>query len=126
LKEEYAFNFVPQYAFEDCRGDYRRLKFDFYISGFGRASLIELDGKQHFNEFAFTGGEEEFKKIQRYDKIKRDYAQGNELHFLHISHSEIGSIEEYIREFFDLILKEELDGEIIVLYKGVEYWTLDL
>lgn len=49
------------------------LRFDFYLPEYDL--YIEYQGKQHYEPVGFFGGEEKFKKIQKYDKIKKDFAK---------------------------------------------------
>lgn len=122
IKSHYSVEFSRQYKFDDCCGDGAVLRFDFCISGFEKLALIELDGLQHFVDVLFDGKTSNLKKVQRYDKIKRDFAEQEELHFLHISYSELKNIEEHLIEFFGYIIELEVDNEgPVVQYKGKEY-----
>jgi hypothetical protein len=94
--------FVREKKFEDCKGigKYcRQLKFDFYLPEFN--SVIEYDGKQHFEIVKRFGGEETFKKIQINDEIKNKYCKDNGIKMIRIP---------YTIKFDDIIplLKNEL------------------
>jgi hypothetical protein len=79
--------FIPQYSFEDCKGDYKPLRFDFYIPCVNL--LIEYDGEQHFMYIrGMHTDQKHFEKTQRYDKIKNDYAQSKGIELIRIRYDE--------------------------------------
>lgn len=53
------------------------LKFDFYLTELN--ILIEFDGRQHFEIVEIFGGEKEFRKRQKNDRIKNEYCIKNEI-----------------------------------------------
>lgn len=50
--------------------------------------LIEYDGEQHFHAVEYFGGEEEFKKLQKNDKVKNEYAKIRNLPLVRIPYTE--------------------------------------
>lgn len=85
-------NFIPQYAFDDCRYIYV-LHFDFAIfDGEKLLGLIEYDGKQHFEPVVFFGGEDGFNKTKKRDQIKNTYCQTHNIPLLRLPY--ILSMEE--------------------------------
>lgn len=88
-------DFIPQKTFEDCK-DINQLLFDFYLPDYNL--LIEYHGKQHYKPIKFFGGKKKFAKQQRRDKIKKDYALNNRIHFLEIPYTEKNNIEDIVLE----------------------------
>ena len=80
--------YEQQKTFENCMGDSRCLKFDYYLPKYNLC--IEVDGEQHEMITTFGGEKniedtvENFKKRQRYDKIKDDYCQQHNIKLLRI------------------------------------------
>lgn len=60
------------------------MRFDFYLPQYN--TLIEYDGKQHFEPIEFFGGEEKFNKLQENDKIKNEYCKNNKIPLIRISY----------------------------------------
>lgn len=75
--------FEEQKYYDECRG-IRPLPFDFFIPSLN--TLIEYDGKQHFEPVDFFGGEEGFLKRQEYDNIKTTFAHNSGINLLRISY----------------------------------------
>lgn len=62
------------------------LRFDFYLPV--QNLFIEYDGIQHFKPIDFFGGEEYFDKLKKYDNIKNDYCEINNINLLRISYKD--------------------------------------
>ena len=69
LKEN-NINYEQQKRFKDCKNQ-KPLPFDFYLPGYNLC--IEYQGEQHFNKTAFLKKDEDFKKAQKRDEIKRNW-----------------------------------------------------
>lgn len=63
----------------------KRLSYDFYIPS--KNTLIEYQGKQHYEPIDFFGGTERFLAQQNKNNIKRRYAEEHGLHLLEIPYS---------------------------------------
>lgn len=87
-------SFVTQKTFEGCRGDKKLLRFDFYLDEMN--ILIEFQGEQHYKPIEVFGGVKGFKKQQKSDKIKREWAEKNHIRLLEIKYDEYNKIEEII------------------------------
>lgn len=110
-------NFIRQKKFEDCRGSKFPLSFDFYVLiPFKIVSykpkavlcveiLIEMDGEQHFRSSKHFGGEEKFKKTQRYDQIKNGYCEKNKIPLLRIRYDE--NVFEKFNDFISNLITEK-------------------
>jgi hypothetical protein len=97
LKES-GVSFIPQYTFEDCRGDYKELPFDFYLPDMN--ILIEYDGEGHFEYIpGFHSSRREFERTQRYDRIKDEYAVMKRIKLLRVSYKDnLGEFLNRIKE----------------------------
>lgn len=62
-------------TFPDLK-DSRRLHYDFWLPEYNM--LIEYQGGQHYRSREYFGGVEKFKKQQKHDAMKRQYAKDNE------------------------------------------------
>lgn len=78
---EYEF----QKRFVDCC-DIHSLPFDFYLPKFN--TVIEYDGKQHFEPICFFGGEDKFKITVKHDDIKNNYCANNNIRIIRILYSQ--------------------------------------
>jgi len=87
--------FHSQYKFNDCKNK-RKLPFDFFLPKYN--ILIEYQGRQHYQSVDFFGGEEEFIKRQKLDKIKEKYAKDNNIKLIIISHWEKDNIEQILNK----------------------------
>ena len=95
--------YVYQKSFDDCK-DKKLLPFDFYLPDFN--TLIEFDGRQHFEPVDFSGdGQnyaiEQLSIIRNHDKIKTDYCKSNNIPLLRIPYFK--NIEEELNNFIHLI-----------------------
>lgn len=94
-------NFEEQKKFENCK-DIRCLPFDFYIPKYNLC--IEHDGIQHFkptkrsNKTTDKESKENFKYIQKHDKIKNNYCKEKGINLLRIRYDE--NVEEKLTEYF--------------------------
>jgi very-short-patch-repair endonuclease len=86
LKES-MIEFITQHEYDDCKGDYKELPFDFYIPSINL--LIEHDGEQHYKyKPGMHKSIKDFKQTQRYDKIKTEYALNKGIELLRIRYDE--------------------------------------
>lgn len=75
ILNEYGVNFIREYSFADK--SVRRFRYDFAIVDEQKnvKILIEYDGAQHFDAYEGFGGEEQFRRTQKNDKIKNEFAE---------------------------------------------------
>lgn len=85
--------YESQKSFKDCKDKYS-LKFDFYLPELN--TLIEYDGKQHFEIIEHWGDIEGLKDRQKKDKIKNDFCKSNDIKLIRIRYDE--NIEEKLKE----------------------------
>ncbi len=78
-----------------------RLSYDFYLPN--ENLLIEYNGIQHYEAVELFGGEEQFKKQQKNDKLKKEFAENNEVKLLTISYKDYKIVKD--------ILEKELKSE---------------
>lgn len=89
--------FVEQKRFKDCR-DKNPLPFDFYLPNYNMC--IEYQGEQHYipvkhGNMSQKIMKENLKKVQKRDKIKRQYCKENSITLLEIKYTDI--IEKVIK-----------------------------
>lgn len=75
-------NYKTQYTFEDCVSPIGNLlRFDFAIFDENNhlLSLIEYNGRQHYEPIEYFGGQQQFKRQWYYDKIKYEYCVNNNI-----------------------------------------------
>ena len=100
IKNNISFN--RQKKFKDCHNtkegkSCRRLPFDFYLPNFN--TVIEYDGKQHFEPIDAFGGEKGFSMVKKNDKIKNDYCKTNNIKMIRIPYTmKNDDVESYIKK----------------------------
>ena len=77
--------YVREYYYDDCK-NINYLRFDFFLPKIN--TLIEYDGRQHFESVSIFGGDEALKITQNNDKIKNEYCKKNRIPLLRISYLE--------------------------------------
>ena len=94
--------YKTEYTFKDLINEKNnKLRFDFAIIKNNKIfCLIEFDGKQHFEPVLHFGGQEEFEKRQKYDNLKNQYCQNNNILLLRIKYNEDidNKIENFLKE----------------------------
>lgn len=87
--------YVTQKDFDDCRGNKKKLPFDFYLPE--KNILIEYNGEQHYMPVKYFGGERTFNRIRKCDKIKLDYAIKNNIKIVIIKYLDFDNIENILK-----------------------------
>lgn len=101
LLKELNIDFQSEYSFDDLKGDKDKLRFDFVVFDKNKKilSLIEYQGKQHYEPQSLFGGEEKFLQQQRYDKIKRDYCKEHDIQLIEIPYWDYEKLSvEYLKD----------------------------
>lgn len=84
-------------TFEDLLGiGNGRLSYDFYLPQYNL--LIECQGKQHYQQIEYFGGEEQFAIQQEHDRRKKEYVERQKINFLEIEYFDINNIETRIQD----------------------------
>ena len=91
--------FIPEKRFKECR-NLLPLPFDFYIPS--KRILVEFNGRQHYESIVLFGGEEQLKKQQLHDKIKKSYADSNGYNLIVISYKQEKNIEKILKKKLNL------------------------
>lgn len=91
--------FEQQKTFPNCIHK-SALKFDFYLPDHNVA--IEFQGRQHFEEVSYFGGEEGFQETVLRDEIKSDYCKNNYIELICLS--DTNEIESKLNKFSELQL----------------------
>jgi hypothetical protein len=95
LLTEFDIKYIRQKKFNDCK-DKNCLPFDFYLPE--NNTIIEFDGRQHFESFEFFGGYEKFLITKKHDQIKNDYCKNNNIKLIRITYKD--NINEIINTYF--------------------------
>lgn len=98
-------------TFDDCK-DVQLLRFDFYLPHL--MSIIEFDGKQHFEPVEHWGGQETLANIQRRDAFKNAYCATNNIRLLRIKYTEFERVQELIEAFFTPQIELSLETLTVV------------
>lgn len=87
--------YESQKKFDDLK-DNQPLSYDFYIPD--QSILIEYQGIQHYKSVDYFGGEPQFKKQQKHDKLKADYAKANGYKLITVPYTEdtFSKIKKYL------------------------------
>lgn len=104
--------FEAQKSFEGCfyKGD---LRFDYYLPKYN--TLIEIQGKQHYEPVDKFGGTEAFEEGQIRDKIKQDWCKDNNVNLIYISYRDLyknGFLQDLFEKEIFPIAKSKL-GELL-------------
>ena len=72
------------------------MSYDFYIHS--QSILIEYQGIQHYQPIDYFGGNSAFKKQQKHDKMKSDYAKNHHYNLIAIPYTEdtFSKIKKYL------------------------------
>ena len=73
--------YIREYSFDDCTNVFK-LRFDFYLPDYN--TLIECQGKQHYEPVSIFGGEDAFKDQVKRDEIKKEYCNDNNIQLIEI------------------------------------------
>jgi uncharacterized protein with PIN domain len=84
-----------QKTFDDLR-DIHLLSYDFYIPD--QNILIEYQGIQHYQAIEYFGGDATFKRQQKHDKMKLDYAKAHHHNLIAVPYTEdtFSKIKKYL------------------------------
>lgn len=88
-------NFTQQKKFPDCKY-INVLPFDFYLPDLN--TCIEFNGEQHYKPIKLFGGEANLIKIQKRDKIKKEYCLKNNIPLIIIKYDD--NINKILKNLF--------------------------
>lgn len=95
-------SYYRQHKFPDCKNIFQ-LPFDFYLPKY--RTIIEFDGKQHFQPVEHFGGLESYERLKRNDKIKNDYCEDNFIELIRIRYDQIDRIYDILNESLRMKIK---------------------
>ena len=101
ILKENNYIFSTQYCFNDLRGEQLPLRFDFVIfdSNQNIECLIEYQGKQHYEQSEYFGGEDSFIKQRKYDALKKEYCKIHNIKLIEIPYWDFDKINaEYLQQ----------------------------
>jgi len=101
--DKYNILYERQKKFHNCRNVFE-LPFDFYIPSI--RTIIEFDGKQHFEPITHFGGLESYEKLKINDKIKNDYCEENYINIIRIRYDQIDDIYHILWDNFKNYIKK--------------------
>lgn len=98
ILKESKIPFKTEYSFPDLLGNNTTpLRFDFVIFNKEKITIIECQGKQHYNPVDHFGGEKQFLRQQSYDNKKREYCKQHNLRLIEIPYWDFDKIDsEYL------------------------------
>lgn len=85
--------YTQQKKFEDCRATLP-LPFDFYLEDYN--ICIEYQGQQHYYSVDWFGGEKQLKKQRKYDEIKKNYCNNNNIKLIEIPYWEKENLNDFL------------------------------
>ena len=99
LLQENNISYKTQYSFDDLKGDYNNLRFDFAIFKNNELfCLIEFQGEQHFTKWG-NEPEERFLKRKEYDLKKKQFCKERQIKLIEFYYNEYSKINwEYLKE----------------------------
>lgn len=84
-----------KYEYEKHFSELSRMSYDFYLPDHNL--LIEFQGEQHYHPIVCFGGEEAFKIQQEHDRIKKEFAESNNINLLYIPYYHKYKIDSYLK-----------------------------
>ena len=95
ILDNFNLNYDSQKTFDNLK-DNKLLSYDFYIPD--QNILIEYQGVQHYQPIDYFGGETAFKKQQKHDQIKLDYAKEHGYNLITVPYTEdtFSKIKKYL------------------------------
>lgn len=100
--DKFNIKYDYNYNFDDCRGKYKPLPFDFYLKDM--ETIIETDGQHHYRPI---WGIEHFTRTKEYDKIKNEYCLKNNIRLIRIPFWNFDNIEQILIKELDLIQQKK-------------------
>ena len=95
--ENHKINFEKEKWFPDCR-DQNPLPFDFYLPKLN--TIIEFDGRQHFDEvdhFHYS-----LETVQKHDSIKNNYCHDHNINLIRIPYTKMNKIDDILNNKLNL------------------------
>lgn len=94
--DKYNISYQIQVTFKDVKFHQQRIRVDFYIKSLN--TIIEYNGKQHYEPIEYFGGKEKFEKQVERDNDLRQYCKENNIRLIEISYQQSkDEIEEIIK-----------------------------
>ena len=95
ILDTFNIKYEPQKTFDGLR-DIQPLSYDFYIPD--QSILIEYQGIQHYQPIDYFGGDNAFKKQQKHDKMKSDYAKKHKYNLIAVpyTYDTFSKIKKYL------------------------------
>ena len=91
--DKYNIQYKQEFIFKKLE----KKRFDFYLPK--NKTVIEFDGKQHFEAVEYFGGAENLRKQQERDKQKDEFCTRNNIKVLRIPYTEQNNINKILSDF---------------------------
>lgn len=95
--QNHEIKYEKQHSFKELKSNKNHaLRFDFCILKNEQMTLIEYDGRQHFQTIDAWGGEEGFNLLKENDSIKNRFCTENKIRLIRIPYWEFDNIENIL------------------------------
>lgn len=105
--DKHGINYIYGYLIPDLK-DQNSLHFDFWLQQFNIA--IEYDGQQHFKPVGYFGGQVNFDRQKKHDKMKDAYCEEHEVNLIRIRFDE--NVNDKLDQYLLPLVKKEHKGKI--------------
>lgn len=115
--DKYQIKYEYPKSYKDLK-DTSNLRYDFYLPDYN--TLIEYQGKQHFQPLSYFGGKKSFAIQVKHDQMKRDYARDHGINLIEINwKSSYKDKMQEIESKLASIISKSID-RVVSNYKGGE------
>lgn len=102
---EHNIRYTLQKKFKGLVGEGNKaLSYDFFLPEL--RTLVEVNGKQHYQPIEYYGGEAKFRQQQEHDRRKKQYALDNNYSLLEIKYNQIKKIDEILNNYLNSLSVE--------------------
>jgi len=91
---ELGIKYTTEYVFDDCKMTWVPMPFDFYLPDYN--TVIEVDGRQHYESVPFFGGDVGLAQVQQRDAFKTAYCNAHGISIIRIPYYDLPDAEKCI------------------------------
>ena len=91
---ELGIKYTPEYVFDDCKMKRYPMPFDFYLPDYN--TVIEVDGRQHYESVPFFGGDLGLEQVQQRDAFKTAYCNEHGISIIRIPYYDLPDVEKCV------------------------------
>lgn len=92
---QHNIDFVKEYRFKECKNKIP-LPFDFYLPS--KNTVVEFDGKQHYEVTPFFNGEAGYLQTKTNDKIKNEFCKNHNIKLIRIPYWDIDNVDKILTD----------------------------